>query len=80
VDEMLSKKNIDTNGIFNYSQVEKLIHSIKTLGQQSEINDMALAGIISTQLLYEIFIKNQDFINKPINSKVTPLIIDEFGM
>jgi asparagine synthase (glutamine-hydrolysing) len=77
VDEMLSKKNIDTTGIFNYAQVEKLIHSIKTLGQQSEINDMALAGIISTQLLSEMFIKNHDFMNKPIHSKITPLIIDE---
>jgi asparagine synthase (glutamine-hydrolysing) len=80
VDEMLSKKNIDTNGIFNYSQVEKLIYRIKTLGQKSEINDMALAGIISTQLLYDIFIKNRDLMNKPIDSKITPLIINESEM
>ena len=53
--ELLSKKNINDYGIFNYDKVKTLLDKLKRRG--SEMDDMALIGIISVQILHELFVK-----------------------
>ncbi len=55
VREMLSRQQIEATGIFQYAQVEKLLKRL-TDAPGSEIENMALAGILSTQLLHHRFI------------------------
>lgn len=58
VDDLLSPEHIQENGIFNSSAVQKLVEKFKR-GQAIGIRDnMALVGILSTQLIVEQFIKN----------------------
>ena len=54
--KMLSEKQIISSGIFNWIDVSKLLKKIKTKKLISEIDNMALAGILSTQILVDLFI------------------------
>ncbi len=56
VEELLSRKRIDEAGIFNASAVEKLIGKIKRRKAIGIKDNMALVGILSTQLLLEQFV------------------------
>jgi len=66
VNEILSYKKISEFGIFDFDKVQSLIRKIKNKVNVSEIDQMAIAGILSTQLLYKLFI------NEPIepNTKI----------
>ena len=44
-------------GYFDYSKIEKLITKFKTGRNISEVDNMALAGILSTQLIHFLFIQ-----------------------
>ena len=44
--------------VFNFKSVESLIFKLKNTNQPSEIDNMALTGILSTQLLFHYFITN----------------------
>lgn len=58
VDDLLSHESIQENRIFSSSAVQKLVEKLKR-GQVIGIRDnMALVGILSTQLVVEQFIKN----------------------
>ena len=46
-------------GIFDSNKVQSLISKIKNEINLSEIDQMAIAGILSTQLLYKLFIKDR---------------------
>lgn len=52
----LSREQILSSEIFNPDLVEKLIQKTKPGIQVTEIDDMALTGLLSTQLLYHQFI------------------------
>jgi asparagine synthase (glutamine-hydrolysing) len=73
VEELLSEKQIEEKGYFRTDAVKKLIAKGKKGPFLGEIDEMAIAGILSVQLLDELFIKN---FNKkadaysPINVKV----------
>lgn len=56
VNEMLSTKNITDFGYFDSVKVHKLLDKMKTGKNVSEIDNMALAGILSTQLIHHMFI------------------------
>ena len=56
--EMLSKKNIERFGLFDFSRVSQILNKQKKQQVLSEIENMALAGIISTQLINHFFIEN----------------------
>jgi len=58
VEELLSKERIEKDGIFQPEAVQKLVEKIRG-GQTVGIKDnMALVGILSTQLVVDQFIRN----------------------
>jgi asparagine synthase (glutamine-hydrolysing) len=59
VDEMLSEQCLRQYGYFNPQKVNLLISKLKKgdLAISSEVQNMALAGILSTQLLHYQFIE-----------------------
>jgi asparagine synthase (glutamine-hydrolysing) len=58
VHDMLSAERIKDCKVFNVKSVDKLINKINKSEIPSEIDEMALAGILSTQLLHNMFIKD----------------------
>jgi asparagine synthase (glutamine-hydrolysing) len=58
VKNMLSRKNIEQSGYFDYRAVDMLARKAQSGSGLSEIEDMALVGILSTQLLSDLYIKN----------------------
>ncbi len=76
VEEMLSATQIQKCGIFSDVSVNNLLNKIKTASIPSEIDNMALVGILSTQLLHQQFIR--DF--NPLNAdEVLKGVIRNFG-
>jgi len=68
VDDLLSEHNIKSFGIFDPGKVLKLVEKARIGKNISEVDNMAIAGILSTQLLYHLFI-----INNPIETKENEL-------
>lgn len=58
VRDLLSAELLNDCGIFSAASVHNLIGKIKTSRIPSEIDNMALVGIVSTQLLYFLFLKD----------------------
>jgi len=56
VNDLLSEDSIRTNKIFNDKAISKLLLKRKTGTNLSEIENMAVAGILSTQLLVDLFL------------------------
>lgn len=55
--KILSRECIESSGIFNADSVQNLVDKAKTGGSQiSEVDNMAIAAVVSTQLLYHSFI------------------------
>ena len=54
--KMLSEKKIREFGIFNFDKVNLLFNKMKNKNQFSEIDNMALITILSTQILYDQFV------------------------
>jgi len=65
VSDLLSADRIKESEVFNPESVNNLIQKIKTAQIPSEVDNMALVGILSTQLLFNQFVK--DF--KPLNEQ-----------
>jgi len=65
VSEQLSSKRIKEGGIFNPISVNNLINKIKNAKVPSEVDNMALVGILSTQLLHSQFINDYRPLNQP---------------
>lgn len=57
VAELLNEKDIDDMGIFSPHAVQKLIDKVETSQQVTEMENMTLAGIISTQLISHQFVR-----------------------
>ncbi len=57
--DLLSESWLQTAGIFDPSPVSQLVHKIQRGGAIGETDDMAIAGIISTQLCWEQFVANR---------------------
>jgi len=58
ISEMLSGSCLQSYGLFNPKKVALLFNKMTQQENNSEVDQMALAGILSTQLLYMLFIKN----------------------
>ena len=56
--EMLSEQKIKEAGIFNFSHVNRLKIKMRSKKQVSEIDNMAFTGILSTQILQDLFVKS----------------------
>lgn len=63
ISEILSSDLIVEAGIFNPDSVSNLLRKMKSGKAYSEIDNMALTGIISTQLLYKQFIKEFNYLD-----------------
>jgi asparagine synthase (glutamine-hydrolysing) len=59
--ELLSEKEILKTGIFSFPVVQKLLGKISTGELVTEMDNMALAGLISTQLIYHQYILKDGF-------------------
>lgn len=57
--DALSSDTVRDYGIFNLDKVAKLIFNIRNQKNISEIDQMAITGIVSTQLLHKLFITNK---------------------
>jgi len=57
INDILSENSIIEFGIFDPFKVKSLINKIKNKTNLSEMDQMAIAGILSTQMLYKLFIK-----------------------
>jgi asparagine synthase (glutamine-hydrolysing) len=60
VKELLSEKRVNEMGIFNYGLIKKLVSKIDSGNLPTEIDNMALAGILSTHLLHDIFVNGNN--------------------
>lgn len=59
IDDILDELRINESGVFNPTKVNLLMQKAKKSESLSELDNMALAGIISTQLLYDHFLSNK---------------------
>ncbi|MGQ9848405.1 MAG: asparagine synthase-related protein, partial [Bacteroidales bacterium] len=59
IDDILNEVRISESGVFNPTKVKLLMQKAKKSATLSELDNMALAGIISTQLLYDHFLSNK---------------------
>jgi asparagine synthase (glutamine-hydrolysing) len=55
--EMLSDQTLKEGGIFDPPRVQQLLRKVSTQPQPSEMDNMAVAGILSTQILIDRFIR-----------------------
>jgi asparagine synthase (glutamine-hydrolysing) len=59
VTELLSEEALSSTSYFEPSAVQKLAQKAANGGELSEVEDMALVGILSTQLVDRMFVKKQ---------------------
>ena len=58
IDENISDKAIENAGFFDVDKVQKLANKFRMSGNTSEVENMALMGIVSTQLIHRQFVAN----------------------
>jgi asparagine synthase (glutamine-hydrolysing) len=71
ISDILSDKSISSYGIFNPEKIKVFLAKIQQQGIMSEIDQMALVGIISTQILYKMFIQDSIVIEKDVLKNYT---------
>jgi asparagine synthase (glutamine-hydrolysing) len=59
--DLLSAKDINQSGLFSYPAVEKFMNKISSGELVTEMENMTLAGILSTQILYHQYIAKDRF-------------------
>ena len=59
LEEILSPEKIKEAGIFNPESTSLLLNKIISGQPFSEMDNMALTGVISTQLIHDLFINNK---------------------
>ena len=57
--ELLSPRQLEATGLFNPAAVAQLTHKVERGLALGETDDMALVGIVSTQLLHHEFISKR---------------------
>ena len=72
--EMLSEKSLKRTGLFDTGKVAKLLRKLQKTSSPSEIDNMALVGILSSQLIYHQFVES--FPAKPANSVSPNSVVD----
>jgi asparagine synthase (glutamine-hydrolysing) len=73
IQDILSRESIKSFGIFDPEKVEKLMTNLRDQKNISEIDQMAITGIVSTQLTHKMFVKDamKGNINRLNNYKLT---------
>jgi asparagine synthase (glutamine-hydrolysing) len=59
--ELLSEQGLKQTGMFDIQGVKKLMHKVSSGKMVTEMENMALAGIISTQLLYHQYVLKDNY-------------------
>ena len=72
--EALSERSLERAGLFDAGKVSRLLRKLQNLDSPSEIDNMALVGILSSQLVYQQFI--EDFPGKDVYSVCPSLVVD----
>ena len=72
--EVLSEKSLEKAGLFDARKVTRLLSKLEALESPSEIDNMALVGILSSQLVHHQFI--QDFPRRPADSISPAVMVD----
>ena len=72
--EVLSEKSLNSAGFFDAGKVTKLLRKVQAANCLSEIDSMALVGILSSQLIYRQFV--EEFPDKSECSVSPNLIVD----
>jgi len=72
ISDILSENSIKSSNLFNPHKVNSLTNKIKLQKNVSEVDQMAITGILSTQLIQQLFIAtgtigNADF---PLNRRI----------
>jgi asparagine synthase (glutamine-hydrolysing) len=78
VSDLLSENALNASGYFNVDAVTSLVGKAKSGAKLSEVDDMALVGILSTQLVHRQFV--QDFhlpALKPARMKVVEYLLNQ---
>ena len=75
VKSMLSEKTIKEQGIFDIDKVNGFINKLHKSASSSETENMALTAILSTSLLYDLYINKKRY-NKKIDTKDCRIIND----
>ena len=57
--DMLSESSVRNVGLFDAGKVQKLIARLEGAGARNEVAGMALAGILSTQILHRQFVEGK---------------------
>ena len=74
VADMLSPQKLETVGCFNPLAVQALLNKQARLGSLGEVDEMALAGILSTQLVHHHFVAHP-ISSRPVEPKKQKLIL-----
>lgn len=72
--EALSEKSLEKAGLFDPGKVTRLLQKLQKIDNPSEIDNMALVGILSSQLIYQQFIEG--FPGGPACSASPGLVVD----
>ncbi|MBN2757328.1 MAG: asparagine synthase (glutamine-hydrolyzing) [Bacteroidales bacterium] len=75
IKSVLNQNTIKNQGIFDSDKVRVLLEKLKSNKESSETEDMALTAILSTSLLYDLFINNEGY-KKNIDTKNCKIIND----
>jgi asparagine synthase (glutamine-hydrolysing) len=75
-DEVLSNKYLKETGLFEPKAVQILMRKARKTRRLSESNEMAITGIISSQLLHNLFIKNFPTITPITNNDDIKVVYD----
>ena len=77
LDELLGAESLDDAGMFKADAVAHLIRKARSESGLSEIEDMALAGVISTQLVHRLFVRDFRRSSLPEGARIT--LVDQAG-
>ena len=76
LENYISENNIKNAGIFSFNKVQNLTEKIKSGKNLSEIDNMSIAAILSTQILYDQFISGKTR-KKPEGFSIKTRVIEE---
>ncbi|MDR3566734.1 MAG: asparagine synthase (glutamine-hydrolyzing) [Syntrophobacteraceae bacterium] len=73
--EVLSDSSVERAGLFHKARVRSLAAKLGSLKKLGEIDSMALAGILSSQLLYDQFVSGSGIC---VRQKVSPALVFDY--
>jgi asparagine synthase (glutamine-hydrolysing) len=74
--DTLSDQSLSEAGLFDVPKVKMLLKKLQGIETPGEVDSMALAGILSTQLVVEKFIKSMSITATTVDPKSENIIVD----